>query len=168
MFTHNQTIDLLKQLATKHLQIHSMGVGDYPNIAADDLLLYVDTSNDQRVIYPMLWLVPLSASIDGKETVVDYDVLILDLVQPDNSNLQEVLSDTLLIAHDVVALLQGPDITSGNYMINYPVDCTPLADYSDDATAGWSAKIAFRIQNLKDRCAPPMSSALSISTDTNP
>lgn len=161
MFTHIQAIDLFKQFAQKHLQVRSMGVGDYPEIGAEQLMLYYDPANPNKIIYPLLWVVPKPSGIEEKETRMKYSVLIMDLVNDTANNLQEVLSDTLQIHHDLFASLQDPALRD-NYILDTSITLEPFADKFDDAVAGWDAEYTFRIYGLRDRCAAVMSSSLTI------
>jgi hypothetical protein len=165
MFTHIQAIDLFRQFAQKHFQVNSMGVGDYPEIGAERLLLGVDPANDNKIIYPLLWVVPSDATIDGKQSLIKYHVLIMDIVNDSNNNLQDVLNDTWLIHNDLSAALRDPALAR-NYIIDGTITLKPFTDKFDDAVAGWDAEVAFRISNLKDRCAAVMSGGLVIIENT--
>lgn len=165
MFTHIQAIDLFKQFATKHLQVRSMGAGDYPDIAAEKLMLYYDPANANKVIYPLVWVIPFPAQMEGKELTLHFGVQISDLVNDDNSNLQEVLNDTLLIHTDLFAVLQDP-LLSDNYAIGQSISYKPFMDSLDDAVAGWEGEITFRVKSLRDRCVAVMSAPLTIPEDT--
>lgn len=161
MFTHIQAIDLFKQFAQKHLQVRSMGVGNLPEREAQSLLLYYDPANPNKIIYPLVWVNPLPSEINEKETRIKYLVSITDMVNDDSNNLQEVLSDTLQIHHDLYAMLQDPALRD-NYILDTSLTLTPGIEVGDDAAAGWDAEYTFRIYGLRDRCAAVMSSSLTI------
>lgn len=167
MFTHIQAIDLLKQFAQKHQQVRSMGAGDYPEIGAEQLMLYYDQSTPNKIIYPLLWVVVKPSDITDKETRIKYSILIMDMVNDDANNLQEVLSDTLQIQHDLFAALQAPALNS-NYILDTSLTLTPFADKFDDAVAGWDAEFVFRIYGLRDRCVMVMGEPLIITEITYP
>lgn len=165
MFTHIQAIDLFKQVAVKHLQIRSMGAGDYPEIGAEKLILAYNPNNINMLIYPLLWVVPTGIQIETSESILKYAVLCMDLVNDTPNNLQDVLNDTMLILHDVNAVLQAPDIME-NYALGKSTALKPFTDSRDDAVAGWEMEVSFRVRYLRDRCAAVMSSPLTIPEDT--
>lgn len=162
MFSLIETIDLLKQIATKHKQINSFGFGDYSDIGTEELLLYVG-SNPNKITYPLMFAVPQNVSIEGNETVMPLNILIIDLVHQDNKNREDVLSDTLLIQHDIYALLQDP-VNRDNYVLNKTSELKPFyepTDTTDDWIGGWEATYEFRISNQRDRCAVPLTSSIT-------
>lgn len=167
MFTYIQAIDLLEQFAQKHLQLRSMGAGDLPDIESEKLILRYDSGNPNNIVYPLLWAVPKDTQIESKETLMKIQVSIMDLVNDDNHNVHEVLSDTLQIHHDLFAALQYPDLLS-NYILQQSFSISPFTGRFDAAVTGWDAEYTFRISNLRDRCAAVMTGNLEIIQLTIP
>lgn len=160
MFSLIETIDLLKQIATKHKQINSMGFGDAPQLGAAELMLYVG-SNENRITYPMMWVTPGTCSIEGKMSKLKMTVLLIDQVHLDDRSLADVLNDTLLIQHDIKALLHDP-VNRDNYVMGEDADLTPIIQgVNNDYVAGWSAEYTLELSNLKDNCSIPMESDLT-------
>lgn len=169
MFTHNQAIDLFKQVATKHKQINSMGVGGMDDLAVDVNLLYVG-ANENKVTFPLLWVVPNNFVIGdtmGAVPQISYDILILDQEYEDMSNEQEILSDTLLIMHDVYALLTDPKFRD-HFILERKLNAKPINSTAfDEISVGWQATFTFNLRGERDRCAVPLDSAITITQTTS-
>lgn len=97
MVTLNQIVQNLNEIANKHLQIHGFKFGDpwefYTSGVCDCTELWVTMS-------------PPIASL----TTMDYPFTawLLDGVRRGEVNETEVLSDMILIAHDIIAQLHHP------------------------------------------------------------
>jgi hypothetical protein len=152
MITINQFTGLLKQLAGAHEQLKTFGEGDAWEIGAS-----------KNVLYPLMWATPQASSTAQKLLTLKFRLYFADLVFEDKSNEQEVLSDTLQIALDILAQLNDPAY-SDSFILDPNAQLTPYTESFDDEVAGWKADISIKINYLSDRCAVP--SSLIPSTET--
>ena len=81
---YNNTIDTLKKLGQQHYQIQTVESGD---IYEMDL--------QKNTNFPLMFINPINAIAGTHQMTLNFQVFIMDLVFPDQSNEQEVLSDCL-------------------------------------------------------------------------
>lgn len=140
--THNQFIKLFLDIANSHRNINSFFVGDLDNY----------TANESETRYPVtLWVVTESDTISGKSDKPKYSLIVMDAVNDDSSNQDEVLSDTLRIAKDVVAILKQPYYESF-FAIETEITFTPFNERFDSNVAGWQFEITFEQPFIFNAC----------------
>jgi hypothetical protein len=96
--TYNNLIDTLEQLGVNHYQIQQVSSGD---IFEMDL--------EKNTLYPLMHIVPQTVVASQGQFTFNFQVFIMDLVEPDESNEQEVLSDCLSICTDIIATFKHGD-----------------------------------------------------------
>jgi len=104
--TQNQLIKVLSDFATGHLQLQSFEFGYSFEFAASG-----DT------IFPQLFVEPLPHSSSKGVFNFNFRLIFADLVSKGERNRDEVLSDMLEIAKDLIAQLHHPDY-------RFILDCT--------------------------------------------
>lgn len=149
--THNQIIKLFSDIATNHKQINDWGFGKNFDIGAE-----------RKIIYPLMWGDNNPSSIADNVMLSNYSLYFLDRVKQDQSNEDEIISDQLLIAQDVLAILCSD--TYDSYF-----DCQRSAqiseffsEYLDDVLVGVKLDISLRIFYDTNRCQIPISSIPTI------
>ena len=149
MFTHNQILISFRTFSENHKQIHSFGSGDMVEVN--------ENSTTEPVSYPQMWVF-LSAAATSKNTLTyKYDVLFYDLVQPDESNIDEVLSDTVLMANDFLSFLNSPD-NYESWFFDIGQDIEPFRDRFRDDVTGVKLSIIIRTDGTQDDyCQAPVS-----------
>ena len=155
--THNQFIKLFTDIATNHRDINSFGNGDLWEYMANE-----EITRDPVV----LWIVLNDDSIVGGVESIKYTFVVMDMVNKDNSNLDEVLSDTLRISKDIIAILRQP-----YYEDYFEIDKNfQLHDFNekfDSEFAGWQFDIAFKQPFIYDQCQANISSLPTITGINN-
>lgn len=144
--TLNQLIQKLNDFATAHQQVHSFGFGD---------LWEIEASGAKNAVTMWANVVNGSVDINGKQSSIDFRVCIMDLVKKDESNENEVLSDTYLIGLDLVAYLNN-NSNWDSYTIANNITMTPFTERFDN---DWSGSIIdFTLTNrfLSDYCQIPL------------
>lgn len=128
----------LKSLGENHRQINTVQYGAYKNVLDND------------IVYPLMHYDYTNASINGRVILLDFSIYILD--RTIISNELEVLSDTLLIAQDVIAQLKSKyyDVILGN---GITIDF--LIEENADITGGCMINVSFELPYIADRCAIP-------------
>jgi hypothetical protein len=93
--------------------------------------------------------------VSGKTLTMNFNLLFMDLVNKDEGNETEVLSDMQLVGLDVLYQLQHPD-----YAWTLQTDNITIEDFTerlDDEVSGVLLKISLKIPSPYDRCAIPQS-----------
>lgn len=141
-YTLNQVIKRLENIAESHLQIKGFGYGDLWEVDVKD------------VSFPYMFIQLQPSQVQGKNVRLNFDLLIMD--QTGENNELEVLSDSLLTALDVRALLNDPEYDS-YYQLD---DNSQINDFFTEKfsfrVSGLNMRLTFNIINLKDRCSVPL------------
>lgn len=144
MKTLNQIKSKLNELASQHLQINSFRFyGDPPE--RFDL-------QGEKFVFMGVILQPgnLLNKVNSKKMVLFF----ADLVDTDNANLDEVLSDTELIALDIFAQFWKWSDENGIELLRE----SPFKSFAEDsehAFAGWQIDITINQFYSKDTCQVP-------------
>jgi hypothetical protein len=158
-YTYNQVVTLFSDIATNHYQIHSFVDGDLWEV--------MESNQATHKKFPLLWVRPLSASFEFPFETVRMGIAVMDLVNTDESNENEVLSDTLTILADVKALLDTPSYAN-TFIISKNATLTPFTERFSAKVTGWAMELDVKIQWVKDRCAIPISSAPTVNNLCKP
>jgi len=154
--THNQYIKLFSDIAIAHRDINSFYTGDLDNY----------TANESETLNPVtLWVVINDDTIAGKVDSPKYTFVVLDFVNQDSSNLDEVYSDTLRIAKDVLSILRQPYYETF-FKIEEAVTFNPFNEKFDSDVAGWQFELTFNQSFLYDACAANTTGLPSINYET--
>jgi hypothetical protein len=139
--TINQVKSLLNNLATAHKQINDYGWGDVWELGESD-----------SITYPLMYCTIGASSIVGNEFNLSIQILFMDLVFGDNSNIDDVISDQMLICQDIIAQLRSNDF---EFIIEDNVPIQFFTERFSDLVAGVSADITLSLPYVADRCAVP-------------
>ena len=158
-FNFKKVVDLLRQLQTYHEQLQSFGIGDITQLNYDieERLKVDNTEQNYAPYYPLMYVIPNVATTDGRETVYEFDILIMDIQNTKNfDNQVDAWSDTLDILKDVIAQLKySLDACYCTWDLDYPISMTPFHEAFDDYVDGWTGKIRLRIPDAINRCDAP-------------
>tara|TARA_R100000951_G_scaffold85008_2_gene72729 strand:- start:274 stop:768 length:495 start_codon:yes stop_codon:yes gene_type:complete len=150
---YNNTIDTLKQLGANHYQIKTVETGDIFEI---DL--------EKNTMYPLMFLNPVNAVAGTHEMTLNFQIFIMDLVFPDQSNEQEVLSDCLQICNDFIGTFKnGESLLLSNQGVNAipkyftegDITIEPFTERFDSAVTGWVFTLPIIIENDYNTCIAP-------------
>jgi hypothetical protein len=139
----NQIIAELEAFATAHYQIHAFGHGDVWEISPQS----------DRIVYPLLWMVPQTATPTLHEVSQTFTVLCMDLVDSGERNETEVLSDTQRIILDVCTYYRQQH--GQNYVIEFGGAVTPFTEAHPERVSGNSINITIRQPFDYNACAIP-------------
>ena len=151
--TYNNLIDKLKDIGNKHEQISTVTVGDI-----------FDIDLEKNTLYPLMHLNPVNVTTRRTELVYNFQVFIMDLVEPDGSNEQEVYSDVLQICIDIIGILSNSkwqaqlalDINAPVYFAEGDFTCEPFKERFDQSVTGWVFNLGITVQNSFQTCEVPM------------
>lgn len=154
MDTYNSFIDNVNDnFASLHLQIERFEAGFY-----DDLGPF--STEDQE--WPIMWIVPTEVTF-LQNSVSSYSLrtYFLDLLEQDNSNERDVLSDQLSIARDFTNWLRENE-SNGFNLLNDP-RVIPVKSVLMDYTAGWYVDMDIEVNTEGSDCSIPFSSGATAS-----
>ena len=152
--TYNNVIDTLKNLGENHLQISTTTVRDIFDIDMES----------KNTKYPLMHLNPVNVTTTRTELIYNFQVFIMDLVEPDGSNEQEVYSDVLQICIDIIAILSNSkwqaqlqlDIDAPVYFAEGNFTLEPFKERFDQSVTGWVFNIGLTVGNDFQSCNIPM------------
>lgn len=145
ILSYNQINELFNQVAIAHYQIKRFGSGE---LSEADINKFISENQE----YPVLWMTPVSVTTNSNVLLYSLNLLVFDLVNKDKDNEQEVLSDCLQIALDVVRILRY-----GNAEFNIVTEpnISPFAGRYSDWVAGWSLEIELEVDIQSNNCDIP-------------
>lgn len=127
MITLNQDIEILKNFALKHKGINTFYFGDEWEVGASN-----------PIVYPLMNAI-LQSSVSVKGVISrKYLIVISDLVNKDESNENQVLSDTEQICYDLPMYLRSV-VNSGllsTFKVVEDISLTDFTERNDDEVSG--------------------------------
>ena len=141
--TFNQLLLKFEALANDHLQIKRFGSGPI-----EDINTFSPSSGD----FPVLWVVPQAAKLGKNTLVYTMRILVFDIDETDDSNRDEILSDTLQILNDIFQQIMEDD---DNYEVNTDLIATPFNQRFVDYCTGWFADIEITTDINNSLCIIP-------------
>lgn len=141
--TFNQLLNKFETLANNHLQIKRFGSGPI-----EDVNTFSPSSGD----FPVLWVVPQAAKLGKNTLVYTMRILVFDIDETDDSNRDEILSDTLQILNDIFQQIMEDD---ENYEVNTDLIATPFNQRFVDYCTGWFADIEITTDINNSLCIIP-------------
>jgi len=141
-----EIITELSGFCNAHYQIKSFGWGD------------MSTLNTKDHDYPMVWLNPTASNIEGNQFNLNFEMVVVDLLQQNYNNKLDAMNDMLLIGNDVVSEFWEDEDTYGFTLNEDGVPVYPYAYGEDDSfTIGWMFDISLEIPNHLNNCNIPKS-----------
>ena len=151
MMTLNNLILIFQDIAKRHNQVNDFECSQDFNIATDD-----------APTYPIIVVNPTGANLPRTEMgyssfTTTFDFQCIDLVSKDNSNRNDVLSDTMQIITDCVSeLSQHPFYIDNSIDLIGNVVFSPLRGKYDEDVDGWKISLELQHPNKISFCGAPM------------
>lgn len=150
--TYNQILDMWRKLGNNHLQVKTFTVGDIFEVDAN------------TVVFPQVHLITEQASMTPHQITYNFKLIAMDLVEPDESNEDEVLSDCLQYIQDFIAVWKNgvtsasPTFTidSQDYRISENVSCNPFTERFDTRVSGWVGDFSISVDYSANACVVPI------------
>ena len=152
--TYNNVIDTIKCVGEQHLQIQKVTTGDIWEI---DL--------EKNTEFPLFHINPVNVVLAKNQKSFNFQLFVMDLVEPNESNEQEVLSDMLEIMTDIVGvfkhgeLLYQYDEDNGEeprYFIEDDFTCEPFTERFDNSVTGWVMDFTVTVESELNTCDMPI------------
>ena len=151
--TYNNVIDTLKQWGTNHYQIQKVSSGDVHEF---------DLEKNNK--YPLMHINFVSVDAEASRMTFNFQVFICDLVNEDESNEQEVLSDTLSICTDLIATFKSGESLylsstshgeEARYFVEEDFFLEPFTERFDNSVSGFVFELPIIIEQPYDTCNIP-------------
>lgn len=161
MQTLNQHITLLRNYSSVHWQINSFGVGDawelVESFTKTNGVIGEDGTVDKFRNYPVMWVEVNGSSLSGSVLTDSYNIYFADLVNKDERDELEVLSDMKQLCLDVAAYLkQSSDIeTNMDVILEFTME--DFTEKFNDEVAGWTLSVQIKQPYQYNLCAVPKS-----------
>jgi len=151
MKTFKSVVDQFRAICEAHKQLNSFSFGD---------IFEVDLTNEMN--FAKAHLIEQPATINNRDFVFTFDLLVMDLVAADGSNETDVLNDTFLIVSDIYREIKsgngraGSPMTSREFVVSENITCEPFTDRFENLLAGWKATISITVPSHNNACNNPI------------
>jgi hypothetical protein len=148
MITLNKLISTFETFATNHTMINDFGCGSYYKI---------DTKQARK--YPLMWITPTPSNWSTSENRFNFDIMFADILDPSETNQNEVWSDMEQLCQDFVRYLSTTyGVTSGE-LYDVRLDDAyykePFSHLLDNETAGYFLRITIITPANTSYCINP-------------
>tara|TARA_R100000781_G_C4076818_1_gene126377 strand:- start:78 stop:587 length:510 start_codon:yes stop_codon:yes gene_type:complete len=152
--TFSNVIDTLKCVGEQHNQIETITTGD---------LFEIDL--EKNTLYPLFHINPVNVVASSNQLTFNFQLFIMDLVEPDESNEQYVMSDTLQIMTDIVTIFKNGEILhfydasnteSRRYFTNEDFTIEPFTERFDNSVTGWVTDLPIVVEHEYNSCNIPI------------
>ncbi len=159
MQTLNQHITLLRNYSESHLQINSFGVGDAWELVESFTQTNGVIGEDGTVIpnrtYPVMWVEVNGSNLSGNQLTDNYTIYFADLVNKDERNEAEVLSDMKQLCLDLAAYFKQDEDYESNMNVSLEFTLDDFTEKFNDEVAGWQMSLQITQPYLYNECAIP-------------
>jgi hypothetical protein len=140
MLNYKQILTFFSSIAYHNPQIQSFGFGDLKQCTND-----IITKQEPR--YQRMYVVPDRVTLNQNQIQYNFNIIIMDKVEDDLSNLEDVMSDTLETAKDIWTIFyQSYTRQQGNFarIIQGEWDPTlsPFTERFQTVLGGWTLQIS--------------------------
>tara|TARA_R110002020_G_scaffold209230_2_gene415195 strand:+ start:7889 stop:8389 length:501 start_codon:yes stop_codon:yes gene_type:complete len=152
--TYNNVVNTLKCLGEQHLEIKSTTTGDITDI---DL--------EKNTLFPLYHINPVSVDVSMSQKTFNFQLFVMDIVDADGDAEQTVLSDTLQIITDLIAILKHGEILYGydashgeeeRYFVDDDFSIEPFTERFDNSVTGWIVDVGIIVESELNSCDIPI------------
>ena len=146
--TYNQIVNLLSDFFEAHYQVETFKNGD--------LWEAIQSNSFKDALYPLAFLVDAGGNTTQGKIGLTFDLLCMDLINKNESNENEVKSDTLQILTDTVAFLE--QLRDGDWYSMNVVKESNLSSFTesfDDELTGWKITVTLNQPFNYNACEIP-------------
>jgi hypothetical protein len=160
---YKQILTYLSSIAYHHEQIRSFGFGDLTQCTND-----IQTKQEPR--YTRMYVVPTNVEFNQNHIHYNFNIIIMDKVEDDLSNLEEVMSDTLEICMDVWTIFwQSYTQETGNFskiiVGDWSPNVEPFTERFETILGGWTLQIKMSAPFDYNSCDLPLQDDYSFPQD---
>ena len=147
--TYNNVIDTLKGLGEQHNQISTTTTGDIWDI---DL--------EKNTKYPLMHINPINVTTGRVGLTYNFQIFVMDLVEPGLENQQDVYNDVLQTCVDIISIFRNSkwqaqlslDLDAPVYFTEGDYTLDPFTERFDQAVTGWVFQIGILVDNSFHIC----------------
>jgi hypothetical protein len=151
--TYNNLIDTLKNLGEEHQMISTTTTGD---------IFDIDLQKNTK--YPLMHINPVNVVTGRVGLTYNFQIFVMDLVEPDQSNEQFVYSDVLQICIDIISIFRNSkwqaelslDLDAPVYFTEGDYTLEPFTERFDQSVTGWVFSIGINTQHDFQTCEIPV------------
>jgi hypothetical protein len=160
---YKQILTYFSSIAYHHEQIRSFGFGDLTQCTND-----IQTKKEPR--YTRMYVVPTNVTFNENQIQYGFNIIIMDKVEDDLSNLEEVMSDTLEICTDVWTIFwQSYTQESGDFskiiVGDWEPSIEPFTERFETILGGWTLQIKMTTPFDYNSCNLPIQSGFTFPQD---
>ena len=160
---YKQILTYFSSIAYHHEQIRSFGFGDLTQCTND-----IETKKEPR--YTRMYVVPTNVVFNENQIEYGFNIIIMDKVEDDLSNLEEVMSDTLEICTDVWTIFwQSYTEESGDFsniiVGDWEPSIEPFTERFETILGGWTLQIRMTAPFDYNSCNLPIQSGFTFPQD---
>lgn len=127
MTTYNNVVDTIRDFCSNHAQVRKFYCGQAYEFQASD-------TNE----FPCVIMVPQSSRLSDGQCLISFKLYVADLQREGADNLNEILSDTLLIMSDFASEFEDSMQDYGFALDDALLfECEPFEEELDFILAGW-------------------------------
>jgi hypothetical protein len=153
MVNYKQIIQDLSGIAYHHPQINSFGYGDITQLTMD-----IETKKEP--VYARMYVTPGDVIIRQNRLNINFNIIVMDIINDDYSNQEEVMSDTLETIKDIWTILyQSYTSRYGGFSIDYePLwspSVEPFLERFETVLGGHTMGVTIELPYDYNRCVLP-------------
>lgn len=163
MLDYKQLLTYFSSIAYHHQQIRSFGFGDIKQLTND-------ISTKQEPKYPRMYVIPETVEFNQNHIHYNFAILVYDKLEEDESNMEEVLSDTMAIQMDIWTIFwQSYTAAQGNFskiiVGDWEPDIHPFVERFETTLAGWTMHIKMSAPFDYNSCVVPIEQGYDFPQD---
>jgi hypothetical protein len=148
--TLNQTIQHFRDFADLHLEVKHFLFGE----SSEN-----DNVKDIDGVVMWVWVDPNAGNVNQTELTYSFQVAFMDVLNTDDNNMEDVLSDTLQISLDLIAWLDRYAESALDYSYDRASNIQPFKDRFESDYAGHVVGVRLDYPMSYDSCQIPLSSS---------
>lgn len=141
--TINNIIDLFQAISVAHYQIEGFGFGN---------IFEINGNINPGLKYPLLWVTPQESTTREWTKERKFTLFVLNVGHHDQSDRNEIWSDTESILTDIVKILNNE---SDDYELIGDATMQPISEKFADWTTGWQCDLTIETELNSNYCDIP-------------
>ena len=151
MNSYIDVVDTFRKICEQHFLIKTFTNGD---IFEADL--------EDASVFTKAHLIETAGTINKTSFSFSFDLLVMDLVNVDDSDLDTVMNETFLILSDILREFRNGKALSTSALVNTQlglpdnISCEPFTDKFENLVAGWKASFTITAIGHLSACESPI------------
>ena len=147
--TYRNVVKSLGDLILAHPAVKTFRVGPPSDIE-------MPTDTKPEIKYPYVHLVPQPATLNGRSTIFDFDMVVMDLAK-DTEELETFAQSAMLeITRDIIAQYTNTTWDQWRFNLEMPVVAQPFVENFVNSVSGWTSQIKIEAITPISNCENPV------------